>query len=393
MTHALITFLGRTPRDSNGYRTTNYRFPDGHESGPTAVLGWHLAQWLCPHRMIVLGTEGSMWDFLAESAGIGDRDDMVDIWSDLMDAGAKGSVSPEHLQSVEPLIEDHLGIETRLRLIPRGLDEAEQIGVLHAMADATEDARELTLDVSHAFRHLPMIAIVAGVYLQAVRNVRLRNLWYGFYDPDTEAGTAHDLKGLLLLVDWVRALSQFEHTGDYGVFAELLASGRADLASLMHEAAFFERTTRETLAMEKINTILKEIRTRPLDGVAGLFQSTLEDRLKWAGTHAPQRRQRDLARNYLERRDYLRAALYALEAFVTHLVRQDGGRPLSFGDRKKAKEKYEAGTMSDSYKNLRDVRNAMAHGLPPDREIKRLMRREDALRAKIERFLDEFPED
>lgn len=81
MTHALITFLGRTPRDeTEGYRKTTYQFPNGTLE-ETAVLGWNLAERLRPDLVIILGTSGSMWDFLAESAGIGSKPDFLGRFS------------------------------------------------------------------------------------------------------------------------------------------------------------------------------------------------------------------------------------------------------------------------------------------------------------------------
>ena len=74
MTHTLVTFLGRTPKNAGGYRTTRYRFPDGSESESSAFLGWTLAKRLRPNRLIVLGTPGSMWDFHGEQADIAEGD-------------------------------------------------------------------------------------------------------------------------------------------------------------------------------------------------------------------------------------------------------------------------------------------------------------------------------
>lgn len=385
MTHALITFLGRTPRDkTNGYRTTTYHFPDGHEA-TTAVLGWHLAKRLKPDLVIILGTNGSMWDFLAQSAGIENEKELENAWLNLMEAVEGQTVSDEHLRKIQPLIENHLNIETRLRLIPKGLEEEEQLKIPHIMAEETEDIDQLTLDVSHAFRHLPMIAIVAGVYLQAVQNVQLKALWYGFYDPDATRGTVYDLRGLLHLFDWIRALSQFEHTGDYGVFADLLPQ---NLAEPMHKAAFFERTTQEPFAKQEIDGIVKTLAANSLPGVAGLFQSTLQERLGWVQKTTPQRRQSQLAKDYLKRRDYLRAALYAQEAFVTYLVSQRGGNPDQYADRKNAMKDYKQ-NMSNSYKNLRELRNALAHGTEPTRDkVKKMIEDEAKLREQIKQFLD-----
>ena len=393
MPHALITFLGRTPRDptTQGYRETTYQFPDG-TSEETAVLGWNLAKRLKPDLVIILGTSGSMWDFLAESAGIESKPDLEKAWEDLMVAVEDQAVSDEHLQAIKPVIEEHLGIETQLLLIPKGLTEAEQLNVLNIMAKATEGINELSLDVSHAFRHLPMIAIVAACYLQSIRNIQLKSLWYGFYDPDTNTGTVYDLKGLLHLFEWVRALSQFEHTGDYGVFADLLPHA---LAVPMHKAAFFERTTQEPFAKKEIDAIGTSLEATPLTGVASLFQPALQDRLKWSKNETPQRRQKQLAMDYLERRDYLRAALYAQEAFVTFLVSCSKKDPTSYDDRKEAREKYEKsknkkGRPSESYWNLRELRNALAHGTEPNKKVKQMMKDEAKLREQIKQFLNSW---
>ena len=393
MTHALITFLGRTPRDptTQGYRETTYQFPD-RTLEETAVLGWNLAKRLEPDLVIILGTSGSMWDFLAESAGIGN----VKLWEELTQAVEDQTVSDALLQQIKPLIENHLGIKTQLRLIPKGLKEAEQLEVLDIMAEATKDVNELSLDVSHAFRHLPMIAIVAACYLQSIRDVQFKSLWYGFYDPDTNTGTVYDLKGLLHLFEWVRALSQFEHTGDYGVLADLLQRANPCLEDPTRKAAFFERITRESLAKNEIDKIVTALEATPLTGVAGLFQPALQDRLKWSENETPQRRQKQLAMDYLERRDYLRAALYAQEAFVTFLVSYAKKDPTSYDDRKKAREKYEKGQHekgrpSKSYWNLRELRNALAHGTEPTTpRVKQMMEDEAELRHQIKQFLDSW---
>ena len=398
MSHALVTFLGRTPKKTGGYQTTTYHLPDGSESEPTALLGWILATRLKPDRLVVLGTPGSMWDFLAEQADIADSDGDSDInlWGALEDAVSNACVTGELLSKLEPLVSKHLEIETCLRLIPNGFTEAEQLEVLQVMADSTCGCAEITLEVSHGFRHLPMIAVVAANYLQAVRDVEVRALWYGFYDPDTKRGTVSDLKGLLHLFDWVRALSQFEHSGDYGVFAELLASGgRNDLCTPMREAALFERTTQDGRATHGTNTVISALGRTSLDGVASLFQPALEDRLTWRRSNVRYLRQRALACIYLERRDYLRATIYALESFISCLVCEESGNKASYdyGARQKAKEAYEKNEVTDTYNLLRGIRNTMTHGTMSDRDdVKRIMKDECALRQAILKFLETVPD-
>ncbi|MFN3595627.1 MAG: TIGR02221 family CRISPR-associated protein, partial [Thiobacillaceae bacterium] len=60
MSTTLISFLGRAPKGESGYRATRYRFADA-QTRPVAFFGWALRERIAPSRMVILGTEGSMW--------------------------------------------------------------------------------------------------------------------------------------------------------------------------------------------------------------------------------------------------------------------------------------------------------------------------------------------
>ena len=59
MTSVLISFLGRVPREEDGYRKTTYRFED-KTSTKMAFFGWALKDRVKPDKMVILGTSGSM---------------------------------------------------------------------------------------------------------------------------------------------------------------------------------------------------------------------------------------------------------------------------------------------------------------------------------------------
>ena len=160
----------------------------------------------------------------------------------------------------------------------------------------------------------------------------------------------------------------------------------SDEAALMRKAAFFERTNRESLAKQPLDTIVQHIQERPLIGVPGLFQPALEDRLKWARETTPQERQRQLARDYLERRDYMRAVIYSQEALITDLVYQNKGDHTSYDQRSEAETKYRENA-PDLYWRMINVRNALVHGTKPTGIAERLMKDEKQLRQHIEEFL------
>jgi hypothetical protein len=71
MTHTLVSFLGKVPKERGGqYKTAHYHFEDGYQE-PTSFFGLALQHYLKPDRLVILGTTGSMWDVLIEILGSG----------------------------------------------------------------------------------------------------------------------------------------------------------------------------------------------------------------------------------------------------------------------------------------------------------------------------------
>ena len=385
MNHVLITFIGR-----GNYQEISYRFPDGSECEPTKFLGWSLIDRCNPNTVIVLGTEGSRWEFLMDLVDLdqfGEQE--LEIWGDLERESKAKRVSHETLNCFNRLLSSQHQIETKLILIPSAFVEDEQLQILRIMADATANCDKLTLDVSHGFRHLPMIAVVAAVYLQSINNVQLENFWYGFYDPDEGVGTVHNLKGLLRLFDWVSALDKHAHSGDYGVFNDLLRHINEFDVEALSQAAFYERMTADIKAKEKLNNVNHSLANRKLGGVANLFQPTLYDRLEWARKSTRPEQQRYLAEYYLERQDYLRTSIFALEAFVTKLVDECGYDSTDIGMRRLVKENYDKwdGRLQE-YKLHNEIRNSIVHGTKANRRTtNKLMNSEVALQKAFREFL------
>lgn len=172
MANTLITFLGRVPETEGGYRTTQYDFGDGRLSEPVAFLGWPLTERLNPDRLVILGTTGSMWDHLFEV-----DQDLGHQWKSerlaLIEATAHGTVSGQHLTQLEPLLRDRFGLEVKLRLIPYCRNESEQVELLRSLADHVDAGDKVHIDITHGFRTLPMVSVMAALYLRRVRNAKI----------------------------------------------------------------------------------------------------------------------------------------------------------------------------------------------------------------------------
>ncbi|MFO1322246.1 MAG: TIGR02221 family CRISPR-associated protein [Burkholderiales bacterium] len=393
----LISFLGRgTWVDSTrGYRSIAYRFADGATTQQTPYFGVALAEHLQADRLIIAGTSGSMWDVLLADQSDEDGklfDAVVD--ADLVAAVAGDKVTASMLAQLEPLVATRLGRAATLALIPYCRTDAEQICVLTSVAALTCPGETIVLDVTHGFRHLPMLALVAARYLSHVRGAAVTDIYYGALDMARDGvAPVISLAGLMSMLDWVEALATYEKDGDYGSFAPLLAKDGMDAAAAaaLSRAAFHERTTATEKARERLTSALDSV-ARHTGAAGALFRDELERRISWF--RRPTRHERELAlgRAYLARGDYLRAAVFLLEGVVTRLLYDRKLNPSDFTERKDALE--ELRSRGEDVKLLADVRNAMAHGLrSSDVRINKLLSDEAALAAMLQRLADAFTRD
>ncbi len=358
----LISFLGKGRLDDQrtGYQETTYRFTADF-ARRVPYFGLALADYLKPQRLILVGTSGSMWDVFFERQG---NDDEAVLR--LMEATEAGAVTQELLDLPRRRLGEQLGIPVDCLLIPYARDTAEQVDILHALAAVVHRGERLCLDLTHGFRHLPMLALVAARYLERVAGVEVEELYYGAYDMRNSAGETPvlPLRGLLTMLDWVDALATYDKDGDYGVFAPLLADdgmeqGRADLLA---RAAYFERTSNPVRARETLNSVFPAVEAHR--GALGtLFADTLKNRIGWFRGSARQDWELSLAAAYHERRDYLRAATFLYEAFVTRACNDRSYNPNDFDRRREAYQQARA--QMPAVRQLEYLRNALAHGVRP----------------------------
>ncbi|MGQ4646587.1 TIGR02221 family CRISPR-associated protein [Lyngbya aestuarii] len=111
----------------------------------------------------------------------------------------------------------------------------------------------VVFDITHGFRSLPVLALIAVSYLRVVRNVKIEGLVYGAWEArnkETNESPTFDLMPIVSLLEWTTATDQFIKTGN----------GQA-LASLLHNS----NTKTEHLATS-INDIAQGLRLlRPMD--------------------------------------------------------------------------------------------------------------------------------
>lgn len=380
MTTTIISFLGRSDKQAGGYRKTRYIF-NGQPDEPSSFFGYNLRKRITPSRMVVLGTSGSMWDHLFERDTVL-GDEMEDERLELMEAVSNKHVMQQQLDSLQPLLSKYLNCEVILKVIPYCRLEEEQIELIRIISDHVEEGGGVHLDITHGFRTLPMITLISALYLREVRKAQIEGIWYGAYDSDTGEAPVQNLSGLLHIADWLGALNSYSKDGDYSVFSALMGDGGQSLA----QAAFYERIGNISNAREKISTWTINDGA-PNSAPMQLFKDELEQRLNWHKAGMRPDYEARLACEYLNRGDYIRAALFGLESRISREVYKNKER-----DDYESRENYRGYLRENkAFDELNRIRNAMAHGLRSEnKRIAKWLESEKVLKKKMQDLFTEL---
>ncbi len=111
--------------------------------------------------------------------------------------------------------------------IPSGQNENELWRLFGLVAEAIGPGERLALDVTHGFRSLPMVVLMAVCFLRAARRVEVEHILYGAYEArDASASPPRvpmfDLKPMFVLLEWAVAADRFARLGDARDLAALL---------------------------------------------------------------------------------------------------------------------------------------------------------------------------
>lgn len=191
----ILTFLG-----TGNYQETTYSWQQ--QPVRTRLFPEALAQWFDADEMLVLLT--------AEAK-------QHQHWTDLQNA----------LQG-DPIELIPVGI-------PSGKSERELWDIFDRMVSVLGEGDEIVFDVTHAFRSLPMLALLAAAFLRVAKRIRLRHLLYGAYEArQDDVAPVFDLSPFISLLDWTTATDQFIKRGNASELAAFLKDA--------HQQAWRERS-------------------------------------------------------------------------------------------------------------------------------------------------------
>ena len=136
--------------------------------------------------------------------------------------------TPEAKRESWPLLEDALGTRCPIGAvdIPSGDKQTDIDTFLETVTGAVAGHVDLTVDVTHGFRHFSFLTYVSVLYLAALRGVKIRGAYYGLLNRNRDAPSPFlDLRPLLALPRWVHALEVLRETGSTLPMARILEDG------------------------------------------------------------------------------------------------------------------------------------------------------------------------
>lgn len=109
--------------------------------------------------------------------------------------------------------------------IPPGMNEAEYWEIFNTIERHIPSEAELVFDLTHGFRSLPILALLAANFLRVAKQVRVRHVLYGAYEARSgDTAPVFELTPFITLLDWASATDRFLDTGDGGKLADITGS-------------------------------------------------------------------------------------------------------------------------------------------------------------------------
>jgi CRISPR-associated DxTHG motif protein len=192
-------------------------------------------------------------------------------------------------------LQRRMGSLLKLVEIPEGKNKTELWEIFSIVAAEVPPQSEIIIDVTHAFRSLPLIVFNVASYLRRVKNVKVEQIVYGNWearDPshDPPRTPVIDLTTMLELQDWLHGIDAFRHRGEADELAESLSRTQGQIRQITPSDVENANLPRELkYAATQLSNFSEALRLlRPLDvfeasaKLNNLLKTVQEEAQRWA---------------------------------------------------------------------------------------------------------------
>ncbi|MBE9166320.1 TIGR02221 family CRISPR-associated protein [Pleurocapsales cyanobacterium LEGE 06147] len=150
--------------------------------------------------------------------------------------------------------------------IPSGKSEAEVWQIFEAVVSSVEPSTKVLFDITHAFRSIPLLVLLAAAFLEKAKNVKIEGVYYGAFEANREQPPIFNLTPAIKLLDWLTATDKFLTTGSSVDLAQLLSTIQQDFYRSGKNKQAEIRPIRLKTIGDRIGAISRSLELiRPLD--------------------------------------------------------------------------------------------------------------------------------
>jgi cell division protein DivIC len=378
MKKILISFIG-TGRPAQGeeekeYQKARYLLPEGSFQDSTLVTSV-LYNYLKPDKLVVIGTPESIWSELSKIAPeLLEKDP---LYEEVLDATWFRKMNEDLLKKWEDFLKKQLGIDIKLFLVNSNSQEAEDIfDILYS--EIPENLEEVYLDITHAFRHFPMIAAFSLPVLKYIKNFKNLHLIYGKLVKYPQPSPIIFMKTPNRLLELLEAISLTENSGNFEKFADIFDEPKI-------KELYLKVETNRRISNQQLNKLAQNLPKN--DNIQRFAAQYLTDKVfqEIKGENLALRMAKR-ALFFAQRNQFLKAYTLIYEAILnTQPTPQIDGTEKDIYDEKRMRlESSLNSKQRKTYHTIRLVRNAIAHGSEPkDSEIKQILANEEELKRWV----------
>lgn len=368
----LISLIGKgkTDEETKGYIRTKYYYDETKDTIYTSFFGSALYKILKKQghdidTWLIFGTNRSTWSELLYVVDEKHHDDMIELYDTVYDEKNEG-ISQSLLSQWERALQEYVPGLSLILVDP--LDY--QIYIDHMIHEIPDTERKVVLDITHAFRHMPVIIAFSLMALKHIKNISDIMVYYGAFELKTSRTNQNEPTPILKidfinnLVSYAENIAVFNYSGYFPNILEDLNISKTDETYFWLEMNRQPRTDLETINM---NLKEKSKGNNHKGKIAEYINKEIEP-LIGASLH---KRMVERSKFFFHRKQYLKSLILLYEGLIIAIGKKYGFESGQDYDKHEEIRKFLKGNKNTVFKDKDQIktyfdieytRNAAVHG-------------------------------
>lgn len=368
----LISLIGKgkTVEGTKGYIKTKYYYDETKDTIYTSFFGSALYKILKKQGQdidtwLIFGTNRSIWSELLYVVDEKYHDKMVELYDAVYDEENEGISQSLHSQWEQALQEYVPGLSL---ILVDPLDY--QIYIDHMIHEIPDTERKVVLDITHAFRHMPVIIAFSLMALKHIKNISDIMVYYGAFELKANWNDQNEPTPILKidfinnLVSYAENIAVFNYSGYFPNILEDLNIFKTDETYFWLEMNRQPRTDLETINM---NLKEKSKGNNHQAKIAEYINKEIEPLIS-ASLH---KRMVERSKFFFYRKQYLKSLILLYEGLIIAIGRKYGFESGQDYDKHEEIRKFIKGNKNTVFKDKDQIktyfdieytRNAAVHG-------------------------------